>query len=247
MEKESHELLTKTAAEFTDKGAESENVGNLVGRLLTAVVNYQVSGNSVSGRTYLSTRDSQIKNPKSVTTTGHSTPASVAEPIKYGAGRPDKALYDKEEIKAEIGALQVKAVRVVSRLEVSFYFVFLVRISLPPYVRLSGRRVWPFTQPIANVGSEYSAYLTGSVCLGIWSTGRAICHRLFNPPIIPTSPSLYSLPSIVLSRLMTLRLLNPTHTLYSGTCTWRRGMRSWNGRCTLGRLVWSSLTSLRTR
>jgi len=81
-----------------------------------------------------STKDSQTKKPKSATN-GHGTPtstetttttiplASTITLIEYGAGRPDKASYDKEQetIKAGIDALQVKFVRVAFVL--SFQFV----------------------------------------------------------------------------------------------------------------------------
>ena len=81
-----------------------------------------------------STKDSQTKKPKTATPNGHGTPASTETTtttslastitlIEYGAGRPDKASYDKEQetIKAEIDALQAKAVCVAFVL--SFQFV----------------------------------------------------------------------------------------------------------------------------
>lgn len=42
-------------------------------------------------------------------------PQEPAEPVSYGSGKPDKALYDAEQakLKTEIDALQVKLVRLV--------------------------------------------------------------------------------------------------------------------------------------
>lgn len=95
------------------------------------------------------------KKPKADTPSGTASPAvsttEIQELAVYGAGKPDKALYDAEQskIKAEIDALQIKLVR--AHADVSGFRKFHAKPSITAWNRMRSRRSSRSTRKAALV------------------------------------------------------------------------------------------------
>lgn len=148
-----------------------------------------------------SAKDSQNKKPKptsgtpdfteTTTTTTTTSPASTITLIEYGTGRPDKASYDKEQekIKAEIDALQVKAVCVLFVLNLNscfrLEFHFRAHMQCPVRrLRSSVTSAVDVRRPRERVQHFLDVFRGVSITAHPLDVLRSIPH--FTPPLSPS-------------------------------------------------------------